>query len=271
MKSKQETLRYRHMVANMRHQPLYKREAALLKEIAAGRQWRMEAALEAMDAGVSLDSVVAQAALFGRQQLLEKICTVQAAPEQTVNVSTSCLNSALDISILHGHYRTADTLYQHGARLEGTSLAFDVAMQEKNTRKLFQLLKNGLPLDEVILRAAVSQNQKVLAWLDQQHGGEDRYWERLLKAVEANDTQAAQALLKGRPMASPNSKNIIFAMYEAVERRNIDIIVALVEAGARPTSHDVSHARFLRDEVVADYFSAMIQKQAPAKIPAPKA
>jgi hypothetical protein len=105
-----ETYRYKNMVANLKGRQPHVKEAALLKEIAGGSQWRMDAVIEAIEKNpqdwkkIDTEAVLKQAAMFGRLTTTAKLCDkIQALSPQTMATAYYTAN-------LHGHDRVAKEL-----------------------------------------------------------------------------------------------------------------------------------------------------------------
>ena len=113
-KPMQETLRYKNYVANLKSRPPYVKEAALLKEIAKGTQWRMDAALEAVLAVpqdrmyISTQNIMKQAAMFGRLQTTQNIAHAFDMAEGQNRYESGEAVAAFQVAALHGHNKEAE-------------------------------------------------------------------------------------------------------------------------------------------------------------------
>jgi hypothetical protein len=105
-----ETYRYKNMVANLKGRQPHVKEAALLKEIAGGTQWRMDAVIEAIEKNpqdwksIDTDAVLKQAAMFGRLTTTANLC------EKIQFLSPQIMATAYYTAHLHGHDRVAKEL-----------------------------------------------------------------------------------------------------------------------------------------------------------------
>ncbi len=151
MKDMKETLRYKNMVANLKNRPPYIKEAALLREIAGGKQWRMDAVIEAISAkpkdwgSVKISRVLEQAAMFGRLATMEQVCKTLGYEGRVPNPAMDAFHTAA----LHGHFRVADYLIDKCGAHPNSASRFDVrpalpqAAIEGNYKKVDYLLRRG--------------------------------------------------------------------------------------------------------------------------------
>jgi hypothetical protein len=160
-----DTLRYKHMVARLKGLPSYKKEAALLEEIADGQQWRIDAALEAVSPPdwrtFDIENILKNTAIHARQQTIEKIVDTLGLIHGEQPVQT-----AFDIAARNGNYKTARSLYDRGATAAKAPEATSKAMAEGDVRKLNFLLKTGADAETLHKQAVALGAQKAAAHLE---------------------------------------------------------------------------------------------------------
>jgi len=160
-----DTLRYKHMVARLAGLPAYKKEAALLQEIAAGKQWRIDAALEAVSADdwklFDVTNIFKNAAIHARLQTVEKI-----ADTLGLSKGETPLQVAFDVAARNGNYKTAQALFERGASASVFGEATEKAVVEGDVRKINFLLKTGAEAKVLHGKALLGGNAKAAAHLE---------------------------------------------------------------------------------------------------------
>lgn len=199
-KEMKDTLRYKHMVARLKGLAPYQKGAALMQEISKGKQWRIDAALDAIQPAdwthIDTGMVMKHAAQLGRLQTIERISDTLGF-ERGENPSPQ-VQAAFHVASLHGNFKTADALAARGARphyksLDGTPPALFTAIEEGNTRKINYLVKNGAPVGYLAYVATVMQKTKSLAHLVANRGA------TLDFVMPSGDTPLKAALRGGDP------------------------------------------------------------------------
>ncbi|MDE1151712.1 MAG: hypothetical protein PW788_04165 [Micavibrio sp.] len=253
-----ETLRYKSMVTNLKSRPHYAKEAALLKEIAAGKQWRIDAVIEAIETNrydwnyINFTNVMKQAAMFGRLATMEKLCDLRGY-KVGADVAQGPVQAAFHVASLHSHYKVADALLQRGAGPDymaddRTPAAIHFAIKETNLRKIDYLVKNGQNKDYAAYLAASDGNMKALRHMVEKHGAgvnfaSEGFWTPFLAAVKhRRDDIAEYVLAKG---ATPwLDKSAGEALYTAVGDDNEKMVRRMLGLGMKPGAQDLQHAIF---------------------------
>lgn len=160
-----DTLRYKHMVARLKGLPAYKKEAALLQEIAAGKQWRIDAAIEAVAPDdwklFDITNIFKNAAIHARLQTVEKI-----ADTLGLSHGETPLQIAFDVAARNGNYKTAQALFERGASASVFGEATEKAVAEGDVRKLNFLLKTGAEAKTLHGMAVLKGGTKAAAHLE---------------------------------------------------------------------------------------------------------
>lgn len=210
-----DTLRYQHMVARLKGLKPYKKAASLMQEIAKGRQWRIDAALEAIAPEdwqqIDVTAVMKQAAMFGRLQTVEKISDTVGFEKGAKEPSTP-VQEAFHIAVQHGNYKTADALFERGASPKyltsnGTLPGLVTAIDENDIRKVNYLVKRGLPGGFVAFAATARNNLKVVEHLVSKQGVDPNYvlpnGDTLLNAAKRVGSTAIEQYLISKGATSP--------------------------------------------------------------------
>lgn len=199
-KEMKDTLRYKHMVARLKGLAPYQKGAALMQEISKGKQWRIDAALDAIQPAdwshIDTGMVMKHAAQLGRLQTIDRISDTLGF-EKGENPSPQ-VQAAFHVASLHGNFKTADALAARGARphykaLDGTPPALFTAIEEGNIRKINYLAKTGAPVGYMAYVATVMQKTKALAHLVANRGA------TLDFVMPSGDTPLKAAIRGGDP------------------------------------------------------------------------
>lgn len=256
LKDMKKTLRYKHMIARLSTLPPYKKEAQLKKEIVGGKQWRIDAAIEAINAKqedwnyVNTTEVMKLAASFGRLQTLVKICDIMEW-NPGARVAQGGVQAAFHVASLHGHYRTADAMAKRGAgpmyEAKGTPAAMYSAINDADFRKIDYLLKKGANKDYLVNLASTSkQYMEVTKYLveEKQSGvnfASQGFWTPFLNAVKEGRDDLAMYLLEHG--ATPQfDKSAGEALYSAVGSGNVTMINTMLDIGFKVDMQAVHHA-----------------------------
>lgn len=254
-----ETLRYKNFVANLKNRPPYTKEAVLLKEIAGGQQWRMDAALEGLlakpadRAYVNITNIMKQAAMFGRLQTMEKMATAFNFAEDGNRHADGAVIAAFQVAVLHGHYKVADFLhakcgahpdYDSGDR---TPPAMAWAVREGDLKKIAYLAGKGANVSHALVGAVKNEkHSKAVIDLLIAKGADVNYaaegfWTPFLQAVKYRNGALAEHLLaKG---ADP-SKSGGEVMLHLIESRNNTLLEKVIAQGAKPDLDLVQRALY---------------------------
>lgn len=245
-----KTLRYKNMVAQLTSQPVYKKEAALLKALAGGTQWRIDAALDAIGMrewnDIKTINVFDQAAMFGRLTAIQRMSENEffkfpkadsykyensARPDQ--------IGAAFDTAVIHGHYKVADYCLSMGImpdHMLGSNRyprAMHIALQEGDMQKINYLLKNGVSPSLYLASAARTGNQKFV----------DIFCE---KGIDVNH------------------KFVIETLHSSVLRNNAGMVKTLLKSGVKVEQAFIDDAKKHGYQDIAD----LLIKYQPAKSPA---
>lgn len=271
-KPMQETLRYKNYVANLRHKQPYHKEAALLKEIAGGVQWRMDAAVDALCAEpakgemhargyVNRHNIMKQAAMFGRLQTTEKLAKAFNFTEDGNRHADGAVIAAFNVAVLHGHYKVADFLHEKcGAHPDydsgdRTPPAMSWAITEGNLKKISYLIGKGADASHA-LTGAISNAKHSKAVIDllldkgaDVNAAAQGFWTPFLMAVKYRRFDLAEHLLsKG---ADP-SKSGGEVMLNIIEAKNDKLLTRVIELGAKPDADLLQRALYAGNLSAAD-------------------
>jgi hypothetical protein len=267
-KTPQETLRYKHMVARLQSLPTYKKEAALLKEIAKGSQWRIDAAMEAIDKGkyawndgyirsIGASSLLKQAAMYGRLKTMEQLCKrYKFETEKGGCILHEPVSHAFQVATLHGHTRVADYLHnacnasadQRGR--DWVPSAMNCALDENDLRKVDYLIRRGGDAGDALRQAISTQgaDMKIVRHLVEKRGADvnaaaEGFWTPFLQAVKCGHNEIAHYLIE-KGATPQKDKSAGEAMYTAAYRNNADMIRTMIGLGMKPDQRDLTQALF---------------------------
>lgn len=258
-KPAKDTLRYKHMVARITTLPVYKKEAALIQELAKGKQWRIDAVIEAIDSekhgwkqgaikSVKPSNVLKAAAMFGRLQAMETLCNkfgVTVPAEERDYTLHPPVTEAFHTAMLHGHYRVAEYLARAcnasaDQKPEGYfPSAMNHGLDEGDRKKVTLMLKHGED-GASALRHAISTtapDMKMIRYLVEEkkvdvNGKAEQFWSPFLQAVKYRHNDIAKYLLdKG---ATPQTdKSAAEALFTAVIHDNAPLVSMMLELGIK--------------------------------------
>lgn len=268
-KNIKNTLRYKHTVARLSRLPAYRQEEALRREITKGPQWRIDAAIEAVNQTpanwneINVTEVMKHAAMYGRLQTVDKISdsleykryfhrfSRKAAPK--TGVAPHAVQAAFHIATRHGRYRTADALVKRGAgpmyQAQGTPAAIYSAVAEGDIGKIDYLIRRGANKDYLVNLASTSEEyMKLTKYLvERHHAGvnfaSEGFWTPFLNAVKYGRDDLATYLLEHG--ATPqNDRSAGEALYSAVGSNNVKMIKLMLQIGIAPDQQTLEHAIF---------------------------
>ncbi|MDF3023238.1 MAG: hypothetical protein K0R10_599 [Alphaproteobacteria bacterium] len=203
-KDMKDTLRYKHMVARLQNLLPHQKEAALLQEISKGLQWRIDAAIEAVEKKpddwqlIDTAGVLKQAAMFGRLATVEKLCDLFGYPAGTP-VAPQPIDVAFQTAVLHGRFRTADALALRGAGMHPVSNGSPLppllqAVLQEQTRSIDYLVKKGADKNFLAYLAVGANSMKSLTHLVEKRGADVNY------STPSGDTPLDMALRVNNPV-----------------------------------------------------------------------
>jgi len=259
-----ETLRYKNYVANLRHKPPYAKEAALLKEIAGGVQWRMDAAIEALLAPVAKGeasarafvnraNIMKQAAMFGRLQTTEKLAKAFNFTEEGNRHADGAVIAAFQVAVLHGHYKVADFLHAKcGAHPDydsgdHTVSAMGWALSEGNLKKIAYLVDKGADPSYALVSAVSSAKHGkaevdllIAKGADVNYAAKD-FWTPFLQAVKYRRFDLAEHLLALGADPTKSSGEVILSLISA---KNDKLLEKVIARGAKPDTDLLQRALY---------------------------
>lgn len=245
MKAPQDTLRYKNMVANLKSRPAHVKEAALLKEIAKGSQWRIDAVLESITkagewADISHAQILNHAAMFGRLATVKSICGTLQYKKNILSAPAGVID-AFHTAVLHGHYRVADYMHALGAKPgyepKGARFSPYFAVKHGDLRKIDYLLaKEGDAAESKSLASYLVQfavpaaNMKVIKHLFDK--GADVSDDAFLTAIKyGRKGLALEFLSRGFDLSKASCSDE--AVYSAVGDGDAKFVKILLEAGGK--------------------------------------
>ncbi len=256
-KDMKQTLRYKNMVANLKSRPPYVKEAALIKEIAAGKQWRIDAVIDAIEtqqAGwsrMNVTNVFKSAAMFGRLATIERLCDI--FEYKVGGRGDGATLAAFHVASLHGHYKVADAMHARGARPDydahdKTPPAMYTALREADIRKIDYLLKKGAAADYALSLASSSCELKVIRHLVENRGAGvslalEGFWTPFLNAVK-NDREDLARYFVSKGAKPAEEKGAGEALYTAVGRGNVKLAEYMLDLGIKADRQTLHHALF---------------------------
>lgn len=230
-----ETLRYKNMVANLAGKPRHLIEAELLRELALGRQWRIDAVIDAtlkrrenQIFNMQKGRLLVMTAMFGRRQAMERLCDIlkvslDGHSGEYVEEGTN----AFHVAVGHGHYKVADVLAERipsvamrpPERGQGIADSMFAAVDTYDMKKIKYLMSKGATAEHGLKKAVVS--------------GDDR-----------DALPLVRYFLKAgaNPDGAKHDKGMYQPVAGAMRYRRYDVVTALLDAGARPDTpalHDM--------------------------------
>ncbi len=184
-KDMKDTLRYKHMVARLQNLLPHQKEAALLQEISKGLQWRIDAAIEAVEKKpddwqlIDTAGALKHAAMLGRLGTVEKLCDLFGYPAGTP-VAPQPIDVAFQTAVLHGRFRTADALAARGAGMHPVSNGSPLppllqAVLQEQTRSIDYLIKKGADKNFLAYLAVGANSMTSLQHLVEKRGADVNY------------------------------------------------------------------------------------------------
>jgi|GEM_PF-1555934 len=260
-KPMRETLRYKNYVANLKHRPPYVKEAALIKEIAKGTQWRMDAALEAVlavpqdRAYISRNNVMKQAAMFGRLKTMQNIAHAFNMTEGRNRYESGEAVAAFQVAALHGHYKVADFLaekcgahpdYDSGDR---TPQAAGWALREGDLKKISYLVDKGANPSYMLVHAVSGDpgSRKMIDLLLRKGAdvnyAQEGFWTPFLQALKYRRFDLADYLLEkgATPEKDKSGLEGLLCIVEAKEA-GLPMLDKVLARGLRPDADMVLRA-----------------------------
>lgn len=256
----QDHLRYKHMVARLSGLRYYQLENAVLAELAKGRRWRIDAALEALSQsderymGIDYVGVFRTAGRYGRLTAMQRLVDIYQSEkiDRASNPHGACSHGildAFDAAATAGHYRVARFLLPYGAKpdyLLGNQRpqrAMFIAIEEGDMAKVDFLLACGANPSYHLSRAVYCKNMQaaerfIAASADLNVKPEGRMT-ALHQAARSGDMAMVDLLLaRGADVAACASD----MLYDVMQKGNEAVFDRLLAAGVMPVAHDLEKA-----------------------------
>lgn len=252
-------LRYKHMVARLDKLPTHKLESEVLAELAKGKRWRIEAALDALEKCDERYTHMHQTLLFetagryGRLTAMHRLTNIYEAKKIDRNKSkhVACSHGVLeafDMAVVNDHYRVATYLLQFGVHPDFTKnnhkpqYAMALAIEQEDTKKIAYLLKAGASATYHLTCAAQSGTVKAARQL--LDAGADvnakaRHWTPLHLAARAGDHAMVDLLVEYGAQVDHCANDLV---YDVVGRDDLSMLDRLLTLGAQPYERDFENA-----------------------------
>ncbi|MDD9901328.1 MAG: ankyrin repeat domain-containing protein [Alphaproteobacteria bacterium] len=251
-KDMKNTLRYKHMIMHLAQSGGPARREALTREIAGGKQWRIDAVMDALDAkqgwfqDINISDTLRMAAMLGRLSAVQRIC--KSTNAEDADPSRQGVIDSFNVAVTHGHYRVSDYLHEKcGARTEymGDNRevpALNLAIRNGEDKKVAYLLKKAEDpkkcADYALNIAAATGTLKTVRMLVEKHGADANAEHRdgtFALAYRMDKTDIVKYLeSKGADITQDGHETI----YQAVQNNDVGMIEKLLDK-AVPTSPDL--------------------------------
>lgn len=254
----QDHLRYKHMVARLEGRPFYEIESAVLAEIAKGKRWRIDAALEVLSKNpdrfnyVDYSALFASAGRYGRLTAMQRLVDIykseKMAPDSGYGRSPGILE-AFDMAVMHGHYRVADFLKQYGAspqymlRNNRHQRAMSLAIKYDDVKKFNYLIHAGASASYYLSHAVNEGNIAMVARLVD--AGADvnlkaeGHWTPLHLAARRGDVSMVELLVYLGADAKLCSSDML---YDLIGGERFAVFERMIALGVKPDQRDLEHA-----------------------------
>ncbi|MBU6475471.1 MAG: ankyrin repeat domain-containing protein [Alphaproteobacteria bacterium] len=264
-----QSLRYKNMVARVEGLSPDEKGAQLLKALAVGTQWRIDAVLDALDKKlydwnyIDRLNVFKQAAMFGQLHAIERMAKnkyfkADPAPQRgKYQAPPDIILEAFDTAVIHGNYAVADYCKSLGAGKDymignRAPRAMLLAVAEGNITKMGYLIDAGTCREYYLDMAVVEGNKKSVDYL-LSRGADINFVNGQLtplgRAIQCGHEDLFHHLLdKGADPKISAREN----MYYAINGNKVGIVKTLLEHGVVPNKDDLTNAEYhKRDEIVA--------------------
>lgn len=253
-------LRYKHMVARLENLPFYRLEAEVLAEIAKGKRWRIEAAMDALEKNpdrfkyINYSGFFREAGRHGRLTAMHRLTGIYCSRkvDRRTDRFEACAPGVMDgfdMAALNGHYRVAGYLRQFGAqpdRLLGNNSsprAMSFALMAADMKKIDFLLEAGANPSYHLPGAVSDGNAAVVARL-LDAGADvnckaDNHWTPLHLAARSGDMAMVDLLIARGATAQACAYDVIFDVVALADVAMLDRLIAL---GSAPRESDLAYA-----------------------------
>lgn len=270
MRAYKTHLRYKHMVARLEGLPFYKKEAALLQEIAKGRRWRIDAAIEAIKPAefqyMNTLDIFKNIGRFGRLTALDSLSKAMRINGKADEYSTpNQFIAAFDAAAINGHYRVADYCAREGAKPDlmmsqyEYPRAMSIAIEERDFAKIDYLLNKGANVQYHFAKALHKHDIELVAYFiargaDVNKPTGDSGWTPIAIAASGMyDEKGVNLFMElvtnyGADLQAHGAT----ALGHAIQNKRLQPAILLVAAGNRPTERDLFDAVYGGSYEVAD-------------------
>lgn len=253
-------LRYKHMVARLEGMPFFKLENEVLAELAKGKRWRIEAALDVLAKNPDRYNYINRIGLFeaagryGRLTAMHRLteiykCEKVDRKKGEYGASTHGVLEAFDMAALNGHYRVARYLLQYGASPDYMlhnnrhQRAMVFAIMYSDMKKINFMLDVGASATYHLTRAVNDGNIAVATRLldagaDVNHKA-DNHWTSIHLAARRGDNAMVDLLIArgATPQACAND-----VIYDLIDRTDVAMLDRMIAFGLTPDQRDLEHA-----------------------------
>lgn len=266
MPAYKNTLRYKHMVARLEKLPFYKLETAVLGEIAKGRRWRIEAAIEALSKHedrfnyVNYMGLIEACGRFGRLTAIHRLADVYQweKKKREHEPSPHGAPEAFDMAVIHGHYRVAEFCRRYGARpdimihRDRNPRAMAIAIEHRDYRKMDYLLSHGASAQYHFSYALSKRDADLIEFFIARGADVNKptgYSQNMPLAVVLpyRDVAVVELMLKnGADISLLNENDVYTVMRDKKDRHLFDL---LVDSGVAVTERSMQVA--MQDGMIA--------------------
>lgn len=253
-------LRYKHMVARLEKLPFYKLESAVLAELAKGRRWRIDAALEALARNkdrfnyVNYIDIFEAAGRYGRLTAMQRLTAIYKCEkiDRRKDEYAAASHGVLDafaMATLHGHYRVADYLLQFGAapnyllRDSRPQRAMPFAIIEGDMKKIEYLLSRGAHpsahLSMAVYQGSLAITERLIDAGADVNLKSDGQWTPLHLAARRGNIAMIDLLVARGATIEACAGSVL---YDVTYRETLPVFDRLLELGFQPDSRDLENA-----------------------------
>jgi hypothetical protein len=264
-------------------------EAALLKELANGTQWRIDAVMEAVDQSknwyrINNQKVFEQIGTYGRLSTLDQLCSSNPrfkkfkedadkkypAPDQ--------IRGAFDQAVLFGHFGVADYCQTLGKctnymidQMQPRAMAY--AVDEGNERKMDYMIKAGEDPSYHLLTAVHSNDRKTFDFLLDRgadiNTAREGFYTPFLQAVKYGHNDLAKYILEKGADLTKTLAATEEALYVAIGNDNIEMVQAMMDKGVRPDDNNLAQAKYHKKQEMIDLITKYMPKKPSGRQPSP--
>lgn len=253
-------LRYKHMVARLDKLSFIKLEGEVLAELAKGKRWRIEAALDVLAKHpdrynyINYVDIFETAGRYGRLTAMHRLTDIYKSEkiDRATNEHGACSHGILeayDMATLNGHYRVARYLHRFGAqpnymlRNQRHQRAMSFAIMDGDMKKIDFLLAAGASATYYLSRAVNDNNIAVATRLIDAGANvntkADGHWTPLHLAARRGDVAMVELLVARGASVDACASDMI---YDLVGRTDVAMLDRVMALGATPDQRDLEHA-----------------------------